>query len=69
MRGCFDQTEPNDCISSPLFTTTPNMPGKVVVRMGLFDDVPPVVMEIYMRNKQSWESPVEGAASMEGGPG
>jgi len=58
----------NEYISSPLFARTPNMPGKVVVRMGLFDDIPPVVTEIYMRNKKSWEPAVEGAASIEGAP-
>ena len=53
---------------SPLYVTTPNMPGKVVVRMGIFDDVPPVAMEIYMRNKKDWEPAIGDAASIEGAP-
>jgi len=44
------------------------MPGKVVVRMGLFDNVPPVVMEIYMKNRKNWEPTIESASSIEGAP-
>jgi hypothetical protein len=53
---------------SPLYVTTPNMLGKAIVRMGLFDEVPPVVAEIYTRNRRSWEPAIENAQHIEGGP-
>lgn len=31
------------------------MPGKIIVKMGLFDEIPKAVMEQYTKNKQSWE--------------
>lgn len=44
------------------------MPGKVVVRMGIFDEIPPVAVEIYMKNRRTWEPAIEGAGSIEGAP-
>ena len=44
------------------------MPGKTIVKMGLFDAVPKAVMEQYTRNKQGWE-PSLGVASSDGAYG
>ena len=36
--------------------------------MGLFDEVPPVAIEIYGRNRLSWEPKIDGVTVMEGAP-
>lgn len=52
----------------PITSITPLMPGKIIVKMGLFDVVPKAVMECYARNKQEWE-PEFGTTKFEGAPG
>lgn len=43
------------------------MPGKTIVKMGLFETVPKAVVECYTKNRQEWE-PSFGVAEFERGP-
>lgn len=42
-------------------STTQVLPNHIVVKSGIFPEVPKVVAECYTKNRQSWESEVEGA--------
>lgn len=55
-------------ISSPITSITPLMPGKIIVKMGLFDEIPKAQLEIYTKNKQAWE-PDYGIPTFVGAPG
>jgi hypothetical protein len=37
--------------------------------MGLFDDIPPPMIEVYTKNKQSWEPTLEGTMQAATVPG
>ncbi|KAJ9664214.1 hypothetical protein H2198_000432 [Neophaeococcomyces mojaviensis] len=52
----------------PLTTITPLYAGKTIVKMGLFDTIPPAAMEIYCKNKQKWEPDVAGVNQVHGSP-
>lgn len=39
----------------PITSITPLLPGKTIVKMGLFDEVPKAIFEQYTKNKQNWE--------------
>ena len=43
------------------------MPGKIIVKMGLFDEIPKAQLEIYTKNKQAWE-PDYGIPTFAGAP-
>lgn len=42
-------------ISSPVSSITPLLPGKTVVKAGLFENIPKTVIEMYCKNKEPWE--------------
>lgn len=42
-------------LHSPITSITALMPGKIIVKMGLFEVVPKAVFECYTQNKQDWE--------------
>jgi hypothetical protein len=50
---------------------TPNTPGRVVVKLGVFEKVPQPEWEAFAVRRQSWEKPLEGCVQYKtlGGPG
>jgi len=53
---------------SPVMSTTEVAPGKKFIKMGLFDEIPKPVIEVYCRNKPEWEPFVEGTHRTPGAP-
>ncbi|EPQ27382.1 uncharacterized protein PFL1_04921 [Pseudozyma flocculosa PF-1] len=56
---------------SPVSSVSPNFPGKVVLKYGLFGQdhagkYPKPGVEIYCKNKNPWEPSIEGVKSLEG---
>jgi len=45
---------------SPLF------PGVKLIKMGLFDTIPRPAVEVYCKDKQTWDGPVADAAQVHG---
>ncbi|CAF1103288.1 unnamed protein product [Adineta steineri] len=45
---------------SQLYTTSPTMPGVKIIKLGLFDDIPKPSMELYCKERPSWEKPIDG---------
>lgn len=45
----------------PIYSRTSALKGKLVIKMGLFDEIPKASAEWYCKNKQGWEPNVEGA--------
>jgi len=50
---------------------TPTAPGKVVLKLGLFEKVPQPEWEAFAVRRQVWEKPLEGCIQYKllGGPG
>lgn len=44
------------------------MPDNTLLKMGLFDSAPPVVLEMYIKNKEKWEPTIEGVKIAQGAP-
>lgn len=42
-------------------STTKVLPNHVVVKAGIFPEVPKIEAECYTKDKQAWELPVDGA--------
>lgn len=42
-------------------STTKVLPNHIVVKAGIFPQVPKVQAECYTKDKQAWEQPVDGA--------
>lgn len=42
-------------------STTKVLPNHVVVKAGIFPEVPKVTAECYTKHRQVWETPVDGA--------
>jgi len=66
MARCFCQ----NC-GTPIQSVTPTMPGKVVLKLGMFERVPNPEWEAFAVRRQSWEKPFEGCIQYKllGGPG
>jgi hypothetical protein len=45
---------------SPIYTKSPTMPGVQIVKLGLFDEIPKPSMELYCRERPSWDKPIDG---------
>lgn len=46
---------------SPIMSITPMYKGKVVLKLGIFPQIPQPEWESFSVNRQKWESPLEGA--------
>lgn len=56
--------------NSPITSLTSRAPGKTIVKMGLFDDIPAPVAEMYCKNRESWQpafGEALGIATMQAG--
>ena len=53
---------------SQLYTSSPAMPGVQIVKLGLFDEIPRPSMELYCRERPSWDTPIEGAIQFQAMP-
>ncbi|CAF2685676.1 unnamed protein product [Rotaria sp. Silwood2] len=45
---------------SQIYTASPTMPGVKILKLGLFDEIPKPSMELYCRERPSWDKPIEG---------
>ncbi|CAF3873659.1 unnamed protein product [Rotaria sp. Silwood1] len=50
-----------DNCGSPIYSSTPSIPGAWIIKMGLFDDIPKPSMEVYCKSRLSWNKPIDGA--------
>jgi hypothetical protein len=50
---------------SPIYTTSPNMPGLQILKLGLFNDIPKPSMEVYCKSRLAWEKSVADAKHFE----
>jgi len=66
MARCFCK----DC-GTPIQSVTPNMKGKVILKLGVFEKVPEPEWEAFAVRRQVWEKPIEGCIEYKllGGPG
>jgi hypothetical protein len=46
---------------SPIYTTSPKMPGVQIIKLGLFDQIPKPSMEVYCKGRSSWDKPIDNA--------
>ena len=53
---------------SQLYTSSPAMPGVQIVKLGLFDEIPRPSMELYCRDRPSWDKSIEGATQFQAMP-
>ena len=53
---------------SPIYSTSPNMPGIRVVRLPLFDSIPKPAMELFCKSMPSWSKPIEGTKQFDAMP-
>ncbi|UJR11000.1 hypothetical protein I4U23_015184 [Adineta vaga] len=45
---------------SPVYTATRKVPGILVVKLGLFDNIPKPTIEGYCKSMPSWAKPIDG---------
>ncbi|CAF1376307.1 unnamed protein product [Rotaria sordida] len=57
-----------DNCGSPIYSSTPSLPGAWIVKMGLFDDIPKPSMEVYCKSRLSWNKPIDGAKQFDAMP-
>ena len=53
---------------SPIYSTSPNMPGVQIIRLPLFDDIPKPLMELYCKSIPSWNKPIDGTKQFDAMP-
>jgi hypothetical protein len=53
---------------SQLYTTSPTMPGVQIVKLGLFDEIPKPSMELYCKERPSWDKPIDGTMQFDAMP-
>ena len=60
-----------DSCHSPIQSVTPNMNGKVILKLGVFAAVPQPEWEQFAERRQDWEVPIEGCTQYRllAGPG
>ena len=54
---------------SPIYSATSKAPGMLIVKLGLFDDIPKPATEGYCKSMSSWEKPVDGIKQFDALPG
>lgn len=47
--------------SCPIYSATTNLPGVLIVKCGLFEEIPPTAVELYCKRRPSWMKPVDNA--------
>lgn len=51
--------------SCPIYSATPTLPGVLIVKCGLFEEIPQASMELYCKTRPSWMKPVDNAKQFE----
>ncbi|CAF1140866.1 unnamed protein product [Rotaria sp. Silwood1] len=57
-----------DNCGSPIYSTTPTMPGVRIVKLGLFDEIPKPSFELYCKTRPSWNKPIDDAKQFDAMP-
>ncbi|KAI7778504.1 hypothetical protein LA080_002108 [Diaporthe eres] len=50
----------------PIFSQTPLYKDMIILKLGIYSDVPEPEWESFVKDKQSWEKPVEGTIQYKG---
>lgn len=50
---------------SSIYSSSPNMPGLLVIKLGLFDEIPKPSMELYCKSRASWDKAIDGATQFD----
>ena len=53
---------------SPIYTASPTMPGVQIFKLGLFDQIPKPSMELYCRERPSWDKAIPDTIQFEAMP-
>lgn len=53
---------------SPIYTSSPTMVGVRIFKLGLFEQIPRPSMELYCKERPSWDKPIEGTIQFDAMP-
>ena len=53
---------------SPIYTASPTMKGVQIFKLGLFDQIPKPSMELYCKERPSWDKPIADTIQFEAMP-
>ncbi|CAF0766241.1 unnamed protein product [Didymodactylos carnosus] len=46
---------------SPIYTASHTMPGMLMIKLGLFDEIPKPAMELFCKARPTWDKAIDGA--------
>ncbi|CAF1387910.1 unnamed protein product [Didymodactylos carnosus] len=46
---------------SPIYRTSPSFPGMLIIKLGLFDEIPKPATEVYCKRRPTWVKAIDGA--------
>ncbi|CAF0956453.1 unnamed protein product [Didymodactylos carnosus] len=53
---------------SPIYTASLSFPGMLIIKLGLFDEIPKPATELYCKGRPTWDKAIDGAKQFDSMP-